>query len=93
MLYEGQQGPLYYWSMATIYKVCEGLSLPDRVFLFRLLNVLLASSVIPLSFLIARHVLLDDAAAISVAVLIACMIYSGSVLIPVFIAITLIFFR
>ena len=72
-LYEGQQGPLYYWLMSPIYSVIQKMSLPSRVFIFRLLNVLLASSVLPIAFLAAKRVFSDDQMAIGVCALITAM--------------------
>jgi 4-amino-4-deoxy-L-arabinose transferase-like glycosyltransferase len=51
--YQGQQAPLYFWMLAPIYRLAEGLPLPSRVWFLRLISLLLASSAIPLSYLAA----------------------------------------
>src|SRR5262249_9868531 len=69
--YEAQQAPLYYWLLAPAYRLTAGLPLPARVWLLRLLSLLAASWVIPVSFLAARKVFADDRRALGVAALIA----------------------
>jgi 4-amino-4-deoxy-L-arabinose transferase-like glycosyltransferase len=54
---ETQQPPLSYWLMAVIYKMIEGTSLPVRVFVLRLFNLLLTSAAIPAAWFAARRVL------------------------------------
>ena len=71
--YEAQQGPLYYWILAPFYKLSANLSFLTRVWLLRLLSVLLASAVIPLGFLVARKVQGEDFYALGVVALIAAM--------------------
>src|SRR5436309_14669901 len=71
--YEAQQAPLYYWLLAPAYRLTSGLPLLTRVWLLRLLSLLIASSVVPLGFLVAREVLPDDRYALGVAALIAAM--------------------
>src|SRR6266478_2776476 len=71
--YEAQQAPLYYWLLAPAYRLTAGTPLPTRVWLLRLLSLLIASSVVPLGFLVAREVLPDDRYALGVAALLAAM--------------------
>ncbi|MCL6543950.1 MAG: glycosyltransferase family 39 protein [Bryobacteraceae bacterium] len=47
--YEAQQPPLYYFILAPIERVFAPLPLPDRVLALRLVGVLLASLVVPLT--------------------------------------------
>ena len=70
-VYEAQQAPLYYWLMAPAYGVARKLPLPERLWLLRLLSLLAASIVIPISFLVARRVFGDSRRALGVAALIA----------------------
>jgi 4-amino-4-deoxy-L-arabinose transferase-like glycosyltransferase len=71
--YEAQQAPLYYWLLAPAYRLTSGLQLATRVWLLRLLSLLIASSVVPLGFLVAREVSPDDRYALGVAALIATL--------------------
>jgi hypothetical protein len=54
---ETQQPPLTYWLMAVLYKLIDGASLPARVVVLRLLNLLLTSAAIPAAWIAARRVL------------------------------------
>lgn len=72
-MYEAQQGPLYYWLMAPLHSAMRSQSLPDRVFLFRVINLLLASAIIPIAFAAGRMLFRDDYAALAVCVLLAAM--------------------
>lgn len=72
-LWEAQQPPLYYWLFAWPLRLLEPTSLPTRVFLLRYLNVLLASLVIPIGFLVARRVFGDDAPALGALALLTAM--------------------
>jgi 4-amino-4-deoxy-L-arabinose transferase-like glycosyltransferase len=72
-VYEAQQTPLYYWLLAPAYKLAAGLPLLTRVWLLRFFSLLVASTVIPLAFLVARRVLGDHLQALGVAALIAAM--------------------
>ena len=69
--YEAQQAPLYYWLLTPAYRLTAGLPLPTRVWLLRLLSLLIASVVIPLSFLMGRAVLEDDSRGLLVSALVA----------------------
>ena len=72
-LYEGKQAPLYYWFMWPIHAMAAGTTLPNRVFLFRLMNILLASLAVPIAFITARRVFLNSQLAVAVSALIASM--------------------
>jgi len=72
-LYEGTQGPLYYLLMAPLYHVVRDFELPTRVFLFRLLNILIGSAIIPIAFVTARKVFPDPRLAVGVCAVIAAM--------------------
>jgi len=71
-LYEGQQGPLYYSLMAPLHSLFKTTSLPTRVLLFRLINVLLASTIVPITFSAART-FFDDEYAVGSCALLAAM--------------------
>src|SRR5258708_950963 len=71
--YEAQQAPLYYWLLAPGYRLTSGLPLPTRVWLLRLVSLLIASAVVPLGFLVAREFSPDDRYALGVAALIAAL--------------------
>jgi len=73
LLYEGKQAPLYYVLVSPIYRVIQNLSLPNRVFILRFLNVLLGSLVIPIAFAAAKTLFADVRAGIVVCALIAAM--------------------
>ena len=72
-LYEGQQGPVYYWLMAPLHHALNNVALPERVFFFRWLNVMLASLIIPIGFVTARHVFSSQRLALGVVAFIAAM--------------------
>src|SRR5207244_5085887 len=72
-LYEGKQGPLYYWLMQPLYLITGGMTLPNRIFLLRIVNVLLGALVIPIGFATAATVFTDGRIGIVVAALIASM--------------------
>jgi hypothetical protein len=72
-LYEGQQGPLYYWLMTPLDWLMQGASLPSRVFLLRVVNVLLASLIIPIAFACGRIFFRDEYAALATCALLAVM--------------------
>jgi len=71
--YEAQQAPLYYWLLAPAYRLTSGLALPTRVWLLRLVSLLIASAVVPLGFLVAREISREDRYALGVAALIAAL--------------------
>jgi 4-amino-4-deoxy-L-arabinose transferase-like glycosyltransferase len=72
-LYEGKQAPLYYLLVSPLYNVIGNMSLPNRVFILRLVNILLGSLVIPIAFSVAQTVFADVRAGIVVCALIASM--------------------
>jgi hypothetical protein len=72
-LYEAQQPPLYYSLMAIPYATISGLSLIERVWILRILNVLIASLAIPATYALARRILQQDALAIGGACVVASM--------------------
>jgi hypothetical protein len=71
--YESQQAPLYYWLTGVPMGWMRGLPLLSRLYLLRMLNVLLASAVVPLAFWIARRVLRGDRQAIGVVAIIVLL--------------------
>jgi 4-amino-4-deoxy-L-arabinose transferase-like glycosyltransferase len=71
--YEAKQMPLYYLLFTPLFHATAGLALPSQVFLVRVFGILLASSVIPLGYLVARSVLQDTRLAISIVVLIVAL--------------------
>ena len=71
--YESQQAPLYYWLAADPMGRMRALPLLSRLYWLRILNVLLASAVIPLAFRIARRVLRSDLQAIGVVAVIVLL--------------------
>lgn len=73
LIYEGLQPPAYYWLLSWPMRAMAGTSLPARVVFLRYLSVILASLVIPLGFLTARHVFGDDRLALGVVTLVAAM--------------------
>lgn len=73
VMYEAQQGPLYYWLMAPLHWAMRTQSLPVRVFLFRSINILMVSLIIPIAFVSGRMVFRDDYAALAVCALLAAM--------------------
>ena len=70
---ESKQPPLYYVLAAGFYRVLGNTDLTTRVFLLRLFGVLLASLVVPLTFMVAKDVLVDPEQALGVAALVATM--------------------
>ena len=72
-VYEAQQTPLYYWLLAPAYKLTAGFPFLTRVWLLRFLSLLVASTVIPLGFLVAQRVFGEDLPALGVVALIAAM--------------------
>jgi len=57
VFYEAQQSPLYYWLAAPVLSLAGDRPIADRVFLVRILSLMLASFTIPLTWLIAREIL------------------------------------
>jgi 4-amino-4-deoxy-L-arabinose transferase-like glycosyltransferase len=72
-LYEAQQVPLYYWVMAGPLGLAAQWSLPARVFLVRILGVLMASWCIPFGYAAARICFSNQAHALGVVAVITCM--------------------
>jgi hypothetical protein len=72
-LYEGKQPPLYYLLCAPVLKLIGGESLATRVFLLRLLTLLITSLVIPFTFAVAMRVFGDSVPALLAATLVAVM--------------------
>jgi hypothetical protein len=71
-IYEALQPPLYYWISAGA--LFAGPSqLVDRVFTLRLLNVLIASLVVPIAFVTVRQATGDPILAVGAVVLLAAM--------------------
>lgn len=73
VIYEAQQPPLFYWLFAVIYRALFWQSPIARVFTLRVLCVLLTSAVVPIGFLIARHVFESQVVASSAALLMIAM--------------------
>ena len=71
--YEGLQAPLSYWIMTPLLLAARHAHLATQVLLLRWFSVALVSLIIPLSFLIARHVFREDAVAIGCAAIVAVM--------------------
>ena len=69
--YETQQAPLYYWIAALAYRGIQGSPFLTRVWLLRLLSLLLGSAVIPFIFLLARNVTGSEVKATGIAALTA----------------------
>ena len=61
--YEGQQPPLYYWLLAIPLRWASSLPLLSRLYLLRLVNVLVGSMAIPIAYWIGRRVLQNEAQA------------------------------
>jgi hypothetical protein len=74
-IYESQQPPLYYWTMAPALAVSEwlGASLAARVFALRCASILLCSLALPIGWALAKRVLGSDAAAAGVVAVAVCM--------------------
>jgi len=71
--YESQQTPLYYWLFAVPMRWLAALPLLSRIYVLRLLNMLLASAVIPLCYWIARRVLQSKQQALGVTALVVLL--------------------
>lgn len=72
-VYNTRRAPLYFWLLRPVYSLLGSLSLVNRVFVLRALNVLLASAAIPIGFLLARALLEDNAAALCAVAAFAAM--------------------
>jgi hypothetical protein len=74
--YESHQAPLYYFLAAPVFAVCSRyLSFVHTFTAIRIFSVLLASSIVPATFLLARSALKDFNAAASAAALL--VVYPG----------------
>ncbi len=71
--YESQQAPLYYWLFAIPLRGMGSLSLLSRVYLIRILGLILASVAIPLIYWIARQVLRSEAQALGATAIIVLL--------------------
>jgi len=71
--YESQQAPLYYWLGAIPLGWMSGVPLLSRLYLLRILNVMLASVVVPASWWMARRVLRSDREAIATTAIVVLM--------------------
>jgi len=71
--YESQQAPMYYWTLAVPLGWMSGSPLLSQIFALRMLNVLLASAVVPLAYLVAREVLRDPAQTVGATALLVLL--------------------
>jgi hypothetical protein len=71
--YEALQPPLYYWLAAPLLRLSGGCDLGTRVLVLRWFSVVLASTVIPLCFLVGRAVFSDDSMGVACAAVVAAM--------------------
>ncbi|HLK69996.1 MAG TPA: glycosyltransferase family 39 protein [Bryobacteraceae bacterium] len=71
--YEALQAPLYYWLMAPPMRLMSAASLAAQVLAIRWLSIAIASSIIPLIFLVARATFEDDRLALCCIAAVALM--------------------
>src|SRR5262245_5945954 len=71
--YEAQQPPLYYALLAPVYRLTRESPLPRQVLLLRLVNVLLASVAIPVTWALARRIAPARPTAVPIAAFAAAM--------------------
>lgn len=71
--YEGQHPPAYYALMAVVYQPLRDSPLTDRVWWLRAAGILLASLVVPCTWLLGRAAFGDPARAIGAAAVVAAM--------------------
>ena len=71
-LYEWKQPPLFYWIGAAVLKVAAA-GLPARVFTLRLVNVLIASLLVPITYLIARAAFGEPGLALGAAAILTAL--------------------
>ena len=71
--YESQQAPLYYWMFAVPLGWISTLPLLSRLYLLRMLNVVLASAAIPLTYWIAKRVTNSNRQAIGISAVIVLL--------------------
>lgn len=69
-LYEGKQPPLYYWLLSWIFRLSEGMSLPQRVFMLRFVSVFIASAVIPIAFATGKYLFKETEPAMQMTLLV-----------------------
>jgi len=69
--YEAQQPPLYYWILSVPLRLVPGWPIEERVRLFRLLSMAIASLAIPLCWLAGRRILGEAPALFCTALLAA----------------------
>ena len=73
LLYEAQHAPLYYAIMAGPYQMSRGWNLLERVWLLRILSVMLASLVVPGAYFLGRAALGEPAHGLCTAALVTAM--------------------
>lgn len=71
--YEFQQAPLYYWIFAIPLRAIASLPLLSRMYLLRILTMLLASIAIPIAYGTARRVLRTEPQALGAAAIIVML--------------------
>ena len=71
--YEGQHPPAYYALMAAVYQPLRDRPLADRVWWLRFAGMLLASLVVPCTYLLARGAFGDPTCAIATAAVVTAM--------------------
>jgi len=71
--YEALQPPLYYWIAAPLSLATSNLDLGTQVLWLRWLSVMIASIVVPFSFLVGRSVFRSDSIALGCTAVIATM--------------------
>jgi hypothetical protein len=73
LLYEAQHPPLYYAIMAVPYYLARHRPLLERVWLLRILSVLLASLVVPGTYILGRTIFGEPAYGVGAATVVAAM--------------------
>jgi 4-amino-4-deoxy-L-arabinose transferase-like glycosyltransferase len=71
--YESQQPPLYYWVMALPMRWSSGMQLLSRLYLLRIVGLLLASLMVPLTYWIANGVLRSEPQALGTVAILALL--------------------
>ena len=69
--YESHQPPLFYVLWAPVFRLASGMSLPSSFLIVRIWSVLIASTLIPLTFLLVRELSESTAVANAAALLTA----------------------
>ena len=72
-LYEGKQPPLYYWILSMVFGSLSSLRLIDAVFILRLVSIMIASIVVPVTFVTAEYVFHNKTRALQVTALVAAL--------------------